>query len=115
MFLGELRGAGVDLYLDRQGVDTSTTAGKTLFQIRCWAYLRSSSARSFRNGSPQASLARARRVQRAGRHSAGRSYHPARGRCTSVADGCKRDPQNGSFDGTGNATVAKIAAEMRAS
>jgi DNA invertase Pin-like site-specific DNA recombinase len=33
-FLGQLHGAGVDLYLDRQGVDTSTPAGKALFQIR---------------------------------------------------------------------------------
>jgi len=32
-FLGELHGAGVDLYLDRQGVDTSTPAGKALFQM----------------------------------------------------------------------------------
>ena len=31
--LGELHGAGVDLYLDRQGVDTSTPAGKALFQM----------------------------------------------------------------------------------
>jgi len=30
-FLGELHGAGVDLYLDRQGVDTP--AGKALFQM----------------------------------------------------------------------------------
>jgi DNA invertase Pin-like site-specific DNA recombinase len=33
VFLGELKGAGVDLYLDRQGVDTSTPAGKALFQM----------------------------------------------------------------------------------
>src|SRR5438046_4267954 len=32
-FLGELHGAGVDLYLDRQGIDTSTPAGKALFQM----------------------------------------------------------------------------------
>src|SRR5712671_1323329 len=32
-FLGELKDAGVDLYLDRQGVDTSTPAGKALFQM----------------------------------------------------------------------------------
>jgi DNA invertase Pin-like site-specific DNA recombinase len=32
-FLGELPGAGVDLYLDRQSVDTSTPAGKALFQM----------------------------------------------------------------------------------
>src|SRR5216683_4656441 len=32
-FLGEVHGAEVDLYLDRQGVDTSTPAGKALFQM----------------------------------------------------------------------------------
>jgi DNA invertase Pin-like site-specific DNA recombinase len=32
-FLGEPKGAGVDLYLDRQGLDTSTPAGKALFQM----------------------------------------------------------------------------------
>jgi DNA invertase Pin-like site-specific DNA recombinase len=32
-FLGELRGAGVDLYLDRQAVDTTTPAGRALFQM----------------------------------------------------------------------------------
>src|SRR5438477_2930936 len=32
-FLGELRGAGVDLYLDRQGLDTGTPAGKAMFQM----------------------------------------------------------------------------------
>jgi DNA invertase Pin-like site-specific DNA recombinase len=33
LFLGELRAAGVDLYLDRQAVDTTTPAGKALFQM----------------------------------------------------------------------------------
>jgi len=32
-FLGEVHGAGVDLYLHQQGVDTSTPAGKALFQM----------------------------------------------------------------------------------
>jgi DNA invertase Pin-like site-specific DNA recombinase len=32
-FLGELKGAGVDLYLDRQAVDTTTPVGKALFQM----------------------------------------------------------------------------------
>src|SRR3954454_25360661 len=32
-FLGEIHGAGVELYLDRQGLDTSTPAGKALFQM----------------------------------------------------------------------------------
>jgi DNA invertase Pin-like site-specific DNA recombinase len=32
-FLGELNAAGVDLYLHQQGVDTTTPAGKALFQM----------------------------------------------------------------------------------
>jgi len=32
-FLGEVRAAGVDLYLHQQGLDTSTPAGKPLFQM----------------------------------------------------------------------------------
>ena len=32
-FLGEVRGAGVDLYLHQQGLDTSTPAGRALFQV----------------------------------------------------------------------------------
>jgi DNA invertase Pin-like site-specific DNA recombinase len=32
-FLGELRAAGIDLYLHQQGVDTTTPAGRALFQM----------------------------------------------------------------------------------
>ena len=32
-FLGELRAAGCDLYLHQQGVDTTTPAGRALFQM----------------------------------------------------------------------------------
>ena len=32
-FLGELHGKGVDLYLHQQGIDTTTPAGKMIFQI----------------------------------------------------------------------------------
>jgi DNA invertase Pin-like site-specific DNA recombinase len=32
-FLGEIHGVGVDLYLEQQGLDTSTPAGKALFQM----------------------------------------------------------------------------------
>jgi DNA invertase Pin-like site-specific DNA recombinase len=32
-FLGEIHGAGVDLYLHQQGIDTSTPAGKAMFQM----------------------------------------------------------------------------------
>jgi DNA invertase Pin-like site-specific DNA recombinase len=33
VFLGELRGKGIDLYLHQQGIDTSTPAGKAMFQM----------------------------------------------------------------------------------
>ena len=32
-FLSELQASNVDLYLDRQGIDTTTPAGKALFQM----------------------------------------------------------------------------------
>src|SRR5439155_16462846 len=32
-FLGEVQGAGCDLYLHRQGLDTGTPAGKAMFQM----------------------------------------------------------------------------------
>ena len=32
-FLSELQASGVDLYLDRRGVDTTTPGGKALFQM----------------------------------------------------------------------------------
>jgi DNA invertase Pin-like site-specific DNA recombinase len=32
-FLSELHGAGIDLYLHQQGIDTTTPAGKALFQM----------------------------------------------------------------------------------
>ena len=32
-FLNELRGAAVDLYLHQQAIDTSTPAGRALFQM----------------------------------------------------------------------------------
>ena len=32
-FLGELHGKGIDLYLHQQGIDTTTPAGKMIFQI----------------------------------------------------------------------------------
>jgi DNA invertase Pin-like site-specific DNA recombinase len=33
VFLGELRSKGIDLYLHQQGIDTSTPAGKAMFQM----------------------------------------------------------------------------------
>jgi DNA invertase Pin-like site-specific DNA recombinase len=33
VFLGELHGKGIDLYLHQQGIDTATPAGKAMFQM----------------------------------------------------------------------------------
>jgi DNA invertase Pin-like site-specific DNA recombinase len=62
-FLGELNGAGCDLYLERQAVDTTTPAGRLFF--RCSGYLPNSSGRSFRDGSMPVSPGRARKAPRA--------------------------------------------------
>jgi DNA invertase Pin-like site-specific DNA recombinase len=69
-FLGELHGAGVDLYLDRQGLDTSTPAGKALFQML--GSSPSSSGASSRNASRRASPEPGKRAPGAGRLLAGR-------------------------------------------
>ena len=69
-FLGELNGAGCDLYLERQAVDTTTPAGRALFQmLGVFAEL---NARSFRSALMQASPGRARKAPRAASRSAGR-------------------------------------------
>ncbi len=45
VFLGDLQASGVDLYLHKQGVDTTTPGGKALFQM----IAESAAARLFRN------------------------------------------------------------------
>src|SRR5216684_706669 len=71
-FLGELRAKGVDLYLHQQGIDTSTPAGKALFQMlgvfaeferamiveRVHAGLRRAKAQGKRLGRPRVSRAK---------------------------------------------------------
>src|SRR5215813_15203018 len=112
-FLGELHGAGVDLYLDRQGVDTSTPAGKALFQMlgvfaeferaiiqeRIAAGITRARAKGTRSGKP---FGRPRLS--AEREAAVRA---------ALADGTGIR-KTARLVGTGNATVTRIAAEMRA-
>jgi len=73
-FLGEVQGAGVDLYLDGQGVDSRTPAGKALFQML--GVLPSSSAASSRNAFGLELPERARRVREAASRSLGLGYLP---------------------------------------
>jgi DNA invertase Pin-like site-specific DNA recombinase len=77
-FLAELRAKGVDLYLHQQGVDTSTPAGKALFQMlgvfaeferamiieRVHAGLRRAKAQGKRLGRPRVSPVVERRIHR---------------------------------------------------
>jgi DNA invertase Pin-like site-specific DNA recombinase len=107
-FLGELHGAGVDLYLDRQGVDTP--AGKALFQM---LGVFAEFERSIIQERIAAGIARARakgtRSGKAfGRLSAEREA--AVRAALAAGTGIRRTAR---LVGTGNATVARIAAEMR--
>ena len=77
-FLAELRAKGVDLYLHQQGVDTSTPAGKALFQMlgvfaeferamiveRVHAGLRRAKAQGKRLGRPRVSPEVEHRIRR---------------------------------------------------
>jgi DNA invertase Pin-like site-specific DNA recombinase len=112
-FLGELHGAGVDLYLDRQGVDTSTAAGKALFQM---LGVFAEFERSIIQERIAAGIARARAKGTKSGKAFGRPRLSAEREAdvrAALADGMgiRRAAR---LVGTGNATVARIAAEMRA-
>jgi DNA invertase Pin-like site-specific DNA recombinase len=112
-FLGELHGAGVDLYLDRQGVDTSTPAGKALFQM---LGVFAEFERSIIQERITAGIARARAQGTRSGKAFGRPKLAADREATVQASlaagtGIRKTAR---LVGTGNATVARIAAEMRA-
>jgi DNA invertase Pin-like site-specific DNA recombinase len=115
---GEVHAARVDLYLDRQGVDTSTPAGKALFQM---LGVFAEFERSIIQERIAAGIARARakgtRSGKAfGRPKFGRPKLAAEREGAAVraalasGTGIRRTAR---LVGTGNATVARIAAEMR--
>jgi len=111
-FLGELHGAGVDLYLDRQGVDTSTPAGKALFQMLGVfaeferSIIQERNRRGHRQGAGEGH--QERQGVRAPKLSAEREA--AVRAALTVGTGIRRTAR---LVGTGNATMARIAAEMR--
>jgi DNA invertase Pin-like site-specific DNA recombinase len=112
-FLGELHGAGVDLFLDRQGVDTSTPAGKALFQM---LGVFAEFERSIIQERITAGIARAReRGTRSGKAFGRPRLSPEREAAVRAAlaagTGIRKTAR---LVGTGNATVARIAAEMGA-
>jgi len=112
-FLGELHGAGVDLYLDRQGVDTSTPAGKALFQmLGVFAeFERSIIQERIAAGIARARVKGTRSGKAFGRPKLTAEREAAVRAALAEGMGIRRAAR---LVGTGNATVARIAAEVRA-
>jgi DNA invertase Pin-like site-specific DNA recombinase len=111
-FLGELQGAGVDLYLDRQGVDTSTPAGKAMFQmLGVFAeFERSLIVERVRAGIARARTAGTKSGKAFGRPKISAAREDAVRASLAAGNGIRKTAR---LNGTGNATVARIAAEMR--
>src|SRR5215472_9295684 len=104
--------SGVDLYLDRQGVDTSTPAGKALFQM---LGVFAEFERSIIQERIAAGIARARaKGTRSGKAFGRPKLSPAREAAVraslAAGTGIRKTAR---LCGAGNATVARIAAEMR--
>jgi DNA invertase Pin-like site-specific DNA recombinase len=107
-FLGELRAKSVDLYLHQQGIDTSTPAGKALFQMmavfaeferamiveRVKAGLARARAEGKRLGRPKIDVAKERAIR------------------TALATGGKGLLKIASEFGVGSGTVQRIKAAM---
>jgi DNA invertase Pin-like site-specific DNA recombinase len=83
-FLGELNGAGCDLYLERQAVDTTTPSGRALFQML--AVFANSNGRSFKDQCRHRQGARERHQERQVDRP-GRGRPEDRGRYPRVAGG----------------------------
>ena len=111
-FLGELHASGVDLYLDRQGVDTSTPAGKAMFQmLGVFAeFERSLIVERVRAGIARARTAGTKSGKAFGRPKISHEREDAVRASLAAGNGIRKTAR---LNGTGNATVARIAAEMR--
>jgi DNA invertase Pin-like site-specific DNA recombinase len=127
-FLNEVQSAGVDLYLDRQGLDTSTPAGRALFQMmgvfgeferemireRVKAGLARARVTGTRSGKPiggrplapeRVDAVRAALAKGEGIRAAARACGVSVGKVHALARGCHvtRDPTPGGSDETTNA------------
>jgi DNA invertase Pin-like site-specific DNA recombinase len=110
-FLGELKGAGVDLYLDHQAVDTTTPAGKALFQM---LGVFAEFERSIIQERIHAGIARARVVGTKSGKPIGRARIDAMKEAairTALASG-KGILKTARENGTGSSVVQRIKAEM---
>jgi len=112
-FLGEIHGAGVDLYLEQQGIDTSTPAGKALFQM---LGVFAEFERSIIQERIRAGIARARRSGTKSGKPIGRNPIPAekvKAIRTALAAGGKGQIKIARELGVAVGTVNRIAKEMR--
>jgi DNA invertase Pin-like site-specific DNA recombinase len=100
-FLSEIHALRVDLYLHQQGLDTTTPAGKAMFQMMgvFAEFERAMIAERVRAG-----MARAKSVSAAKEAAVRSALAGGKGICSTARDA-----------GVGVATVQRIAAEMRAS
>ena len=113
-FLGEIRGAGVDLYLEQQGVDTSTPAGKALFQM---LGVFAEFERSIIQERIHAGIARARQKGTKSGNPIGRARIPRKTEAAihaALAEGGKGIIKIARELGVGVGTVHRIARELRA-
>jgi DNA invertase Pin-like site-specific DNA recombinase len=113
-FLGEVHGAGVDLYLDRQGIDTSTPGGKAMFQmLGVFAeFERSMIVERVRAGIAKARATGTRSGKAIGRPPVPADKIVAIRAALAAGDGIRKVAR---LIGVGNETVHRIAREMRAS
>jgi len=113
-FLNELKGAGCDLYLEQQAIDTTTPAGRALFQM---LGVFAEFERAIIQDRIHAGIARARvRGTRSGRPF-GRPRIPdetERAIRSALADGKMGMLKISAAFGVGSGTVQRIKAEMRA-
>jgi DNA invertase Pin-like site-specific DNA recombinase len=111
-FLGEVHGAGVDLYLDRQGLDTSTPAGKAMFQmLGVFAeFERAMIVQRVRAGMAKARAQGTRSGKAIGRPKVSAEKITAVQTALAAGDGIRKVAR---AVGLGNGTVHAIAREMR--
>ena len=110
-FLGELHAGGVDLYLDRQGIDTSTPAGKAMFQMMgvFAEFERALIIERVRAGVARAQRDGTRSGKAFGRPKISAEREAAVRELLAAGNGIRKTAR---LVGTGNATVAAIKAEM---
>ncbi len=110
--MAEIHAAGVDLYLERQGLDTSTPAGKAMFQmLGVFAeFERSMIVQRVRAGIAKARAQGTRSGKAIGRPKVSDDKISAIRAALAAGNGIRKAAK---LVGVGNETVHRIAREMR--